>query len=166
MIRLRGHHLFCTTLFQGCGYDETFTVRMKETLAALEAGTFFTLCQGSDVLCGACPHRTGEGCALGTEDVLRRDEAALNAVGLTPGEELSFAQAGERLKKLRRSSGFLSAAAAVGKKRDFAPGNCFKSICKNGLVNILEMQADSGKNLILPVLFLKSSCFQKRIILK
>lgn len=101
MMRLRGHHLFCTTLFQGCGYDEAFTARMKETLAALEAGTPFTLCQGSDVLCEACPHRTEEGCDLSTEDVLRRDKAALQAVDLAPGTELSFAQAGERLKKLK-----------------------------------------------------------------
>ena len=37
MTRLRGHHLFCATLFQGSGYDQAFTAQMERTLAALEA---------------------------------------------------------------------------------------------------------------------------------
>lgn len=41
MRRLRGHHLFCGTLFQGCGYDEAFTRQMTETLAALAQGSPF-----------------------------------------------------------------------------------------------------------------------------
>ena len=48
MTRLRGHHLFCATLFQGSGYDQAFTAQMERTLAALEAGEDFTLCAGPD----------------------------------------------------------------------------------------------------------------------
>lgn len=93
-MRLRGHHLFCATLFQGCGYDQAFTDRMRQTLSRLEAGEPFVLCCEGDVLCGACPHRVENGCALGTEDVLRRDRAALEAVGLSPGQELTYSQMG------------------------------------------------------------------------
>lgn len=83
MTRLRGHHLFCATLFQGSGYDQAFTAQMERTLAALEAGEDFTLCAGPDSLCAACPNlRPGERCAHGTSDVARRDAAALAAVGL------------------------------------------------------------------------------------
>lgn len=99
-MRLRGHHLFCAMLFQGCGYDENFVAGMQKTLSALRRGTAFRLCRESDVLCGACPHKTEQGCALGTEDVLSRDDAALKAVGLAPGTELDLSQAGEFLKKV------------------------------------------------------------------
>ncbi|MGI6256418.1 MAG: DUF1284 domain-containing protein [Acutalibacter sp.] len=98
MMRLRGHHLFCATLFQGRGYDESFVARMQETLVSLERGEPFTLCQEGDVLCDACPNRTEVGCSLGTEDVLRRDQAALAAVGLSSGQELCFDQVGRLLK--------------------------------------------------------------------
>ena len=30
MIELRGHHLLCTSLFQGSGYSEEFVKRMTE----------------------------------------------------------------------------------------------------------------------------------------
>ena len=49
-MRLRGHHLFCATLFQGCGYDQAFTDRMWQTLSRLEAGEPFVLCCEGDVL--------------------------------------------------------------------------------------------------------------------
>ena len=37
-MRLRGHHLFCATLFQGYGYDGEFVARMQEVLSALGQG--------------------------------------------------------------------------------------------------------------------------------
>lgn len=104
MTRLRGHHLFCATLFQGSGYDQAFTAQMERTLAALEAGEDFTLCAGPDSLCAACPNlRPGERCAHGTSDVARRDAAALAAVGFQPGQRLSPSQAGERLRQVAES---------------------------------------------------------------
>lgn len=104
MTRLRGHHLFCVTLFQGSGYDQAFTAQMERTLAALEAGEDFTLCAGPDSLCAACPNlRPGERCAHGTSDVARRDAAALAAVGFQPGQSLSPSQAGERLRQVTES---------------------------------------------------------------
>ena len=102
MMRLRGHHLFCTTLFQGCGYDENFVARMQETLSALRQGAAFRVCRESDILCGACPHKTEEGCDLGTEDVLNRDDAALAAVGLAPGTELCLPEVGALLKNVTK----------------------------------------------------------------
>ena len=104
MMRLRGHHLFCTTLFQGKGYDQRFVERMEATLAALEQGESFRLCQEGDALCDACPNQTEEGCSLGTADVRRRDQAALKAVGLAPGDELTLAQVGRRLGTVTQES--------------------------------------------------------------
>lgn len=71
MTRLRGHHLFCATPFQGSGYDQAFTAQMERTLAALEAGEDFTLCAGtpppwqrwgSSLGSAFRPARRGRGC--------------------------------------------------------------------------------------------------------
>ena len=95
MTRLRGHHLFCATLFQGSGYDQAFTAQMERTLAALEAGEDFTFCAGPDSLCAACPNlRPGERCAHGTSDVARRDAAALAAEGSSLGRAFRPARRG------------------------------------------------------------------------
>ena len=97
MTRLRGHHLFCATLFQGSGYDQAFTAQMEEELDKVEEGSV-------DSLCAACPNRRpGERCAHGTSDVARRDAAALAAVGFQPGQSLSPSQAGERLRQVTES---------------------------------------------------------------
>lgn len=97
-MRLRGHHLFCASLFQGKGYNGAFAARMGEVLAALSRGEAFLLCEGCDSLCAACPNcRPGDQCALGTEDAARRDAAAFAAVGLIPGQRVVPEQAGERL---------------------------------------------------------------------
>lgn len=104
MKQLRGHHLFCAALFQGCGYNEAFTRSMEEALAALAAGEGMSLVYGSDDLCKACPHcLPGNACGLGTSDVLRRDQAAREACGLSLGQELSPVQVGERLRQVNRS---------------------------------------------------------------
>lgn len=103
MKKLRGHHIFCAALFQGCGYDETFTACMEKTLKELSAGEYFMLCRGSDDLCAACPHRMeGGGCALGTADVARRDEAAFSALGQVPEKALTFSQIGEKLREIEK----------------------------------------------------------------
>ena len=117
MTRLRGHHLFCATLFQGSGYDQAFTAQMERTLAALEAGEDFTLCAGPDSLCAACPNlRPGERCAHGTSDVARRDAAALAAVGFQPGQSLSPSQAGERLRQEHQGQGHVFGGGQVGQQ--------------------------------------------------
>lgn len=61
------------------------------------------LCRGSDDLCAACPHRMeGGGCALGTADVARRDEAAFSALGQVPEKALTFSQIGEKLREIEK----------------------------------------------------------------
>ena len=98
MRQIRGHHLFCMALFSGHGYDPAFTENMAGLIAALRAGERFRLTEGQDQVCGACLHRQENGgCALGTENVLQRDRAALRVLNLTAGRELGWEQARERL---------------------------------------------------------------------
>lgn len=88
---LRGHHMFCMALFSGHGYDEAFTQNMSALIEEGRLGGRFRLVQGHDAVCGACPNRQGDGgCALGTEDVARRDREALDALDFQPGRELGW----------------------------------------------------------------------------
>lgn len=97
MKELRGHHLFCTFLFSGSGYDEKFTENMQKTIDALAAGEPIKMCGGHDAICACCPNRQPDGCALGTEDVASRDKAALRELGLSTGDELTWEQLRARL---------------------------------------------------------------------
>lgn len=98
MIPLRGHHLFCTALFSGSGYDAAFVENMTGIIEAWKDGEPVQLCQGQDAVCEACPNREpDDGCSLGTEDVRRRDRAALEALGLKPGQTLTWEQVKTRL---------------------------------------------------------------------
>lgn len=100
-MKLRAHHLFCTTLFSGHGYDRAFAEKMAAVISARDAGEAFCLCEGADEVCGACPNRLeGEKCALGTEDVLQRDREAFRVLGLVPGTACSGADALRRLSRL------------------------------------------------------------------
>ena len=103
MIRLRGHHLFCCTLFQGSGYDGTFASRMAQVMERLQAGEEIWLGEGCGHVCAACPNRRGAaGCALGTENVARRDAAARQATGVSLGEEFFPGEAGKKLRAVSR----------------------------------------------------------------
>lgn len=147
MTRLRGHHLFCVTLFQGSGYDQAFTAQMERTLAALEAGEDFTLCAGPDSLCAACPNlRPGERCAHGTSDVARRDAAALAAVGLQPGQRLSPSQAGERLRQVTESQWESVCAGCRWRKAGLCSWVCSKGCAPSALYSLLKEGAVSWKN--------------------
>ena len=101
MKELRGHHLFCTALFSGSGYDDTFVDNMTALIEAWKAGETLRLCHGHDAICAACPNREPDnGCALGKEDVFCQDQAALKALNLELGQELAWAQAQKRLREI------------------------------------------------------------------
>lgn len=103
MRALRGHHMFCAALFSGNGYDRAFTENMAEFIEDMHKGAKFRLVRGHDDICRYCPNREPEGCALGTEDVSRRDAAALEATRLTPGMALDWAELRERLRELSKA---------------------------------------------------------------
>ena len=98
---IRGHHLFCMALFSGHGYSEAFSQNMSAVIESLQKSESLRLNAGPDEICARCPNLLpGGGCALGTEDVSRRDKAAFSALGAAPGEELTWQQARERLLAL------------------------------------------------------------------
>lgn len=101
MKEIRGHHLFCMALFTGHGYDEAFATNMASVIRDLKAGESFRPVSGHDAVCAACPNRRPEGgCALGTEDVQARDEAAFRVLGLQAGVTLTWQQAKNGLQNI------------------------------------------------------------------
>lgn len=98
-MKIREHHIFCMNLFTGHGYDQPFTENMEKTICSGKAGEPLQLCAEQDAVCGACPNRQSDGgCELGTDDVLRRDRAALEVLRLEPGQEIAWELAGRRLR--------------------------------------------------------------------
>lgn len=128
MKQVRGHHLFCMTLFSGHGYDGRFAENMGRLIGGFQAGEELQLCGGQDAICGACPNReTGGGCALGTEDVQRRDTVAQKVLGVGPGQVLSWDDAMEKLRTLTGPQ----FQAVCGGCRWAAEGLCsFELLCK------------------------------------
>ena len=101
MIGLRGHHLFCLTLFSGRGYSEAFTRNMESIQKQLNSDGSFLLLEKEDDVCSACPNLLpGAGCLLGTENVNNRDRAALRVLHLVPGREYSWRETGKKLMKV------------------------------------------------------------------
>ena len=143
-----------------------FTQCMQNTLEALAAGENLTVCSGSDDLCAACPHRReNNGCALGTEDVFRRDQAALAAVGVLSGQEMKITQAGQRLRRVEKDQ-WLSVCGGCRWQKE---GLCSWSSSKNSVLErFVEFFGKEGSfpekngNCLL-VLFENSLAFRNRI---
>lgn len=131
MKEIRGHHLFCMALFTGHGYSPAFTENMSATIQALRAGEPLRLTSGPDALCAACPHLLPEGgCAHGTADVARRDQAARQALTVSPGDTLTWQELRARLLSLDEA-GF---QAVCGGCRWAAEGLCSWALLQKQLV--------------------------------
>lgn len=163
-MRLRGHHLFCASLFQGKGYNGAFAARMGEVLAALSRGEAFLLCEGCDSLCAACPNcRPGNQCALGTEDAARRDAAAFAAVGLIPGQRVVPEQAGERLRCVTEAQWKSVCEGCRWQREGLCSWGLFQKMRSSALCNILEKGSSFGKSRGFPFFFEIPLAFKRRI---
>ena len=94
---LRGHHLICLNFFKGEGYSEEFVKALFSVLSAEK----FTISEGFDDVCRACPGWKGmqEGCGTYGEDYIRGiDSLALALLKLRPGDEVSWDEVRKRLK--------------------------------------------------------------------
>lgn len=99
MIHLRGHHLFCMTLFSGHGYDERFTENMAALLEKLKQNgdERVLLMAGDDNICAACPNLNGTHCRLGNDDVQSRDAHARHALSVSCGRVYLYSELRKRL---------------------------------------------------------------------
>lgn len=100
-MKVRGHHVFCMNLFSGHGYNQAFAENMGKRIHSAMAGVPMRLCAEQDAVCAACSNRQPNGgCGLGTDDVLCRDQAALEVLKLEPGRELTWEQGKKLLRGL------------------------------------------------------------------
>ncbi len=95
-MKLRAHHLLCLPNFIGEGYSDAFTANMAAQKRRLAAEGGFTLAEGADDICAACPHRRDADCAS-QDKVLRYDAAVRRLLGLRPGESYGAAALQERV---------------------------------------------------------------------
>lgn len=113
MKQIRGHHLFCMTLFSGHGYSESFARNMEATIASLarDPEQQLRLLTGQDEICAACPNlRKDGGCEYGTLDVQHRDRAVFDVLGISADCECSWKQLVEKLRRVSEPE-FLSVCA-------------------------------------------------------
>ncbi len=91
MIDVRAHHLLCIPRFYRGGYDEEFSVNMKEVCMNIRKDPnteIKVIVAQPDVLCMKCPHRDGQTCAQSKKIglwVVEQDKKVLKYLGLVEG---------------------------------------------------------------------------------
>ncbi|MCC8043100.1 MAG: DUF1284 domain-containing protein [Oscillospiraceae bacterium] len=93
MLTMRGHHIWCTMLFEGKGYDSGFTSSMGSVVGQLRGD----LSQGVriiadyDDICSRCPNRCDKSPDLcENRRVAEKDREIIKLLGLSEGEEYSY----------------------------------------------------------------------------
>ena len=102
MIRYRPHHFLCSLGFEGKGYSDAFTANMNAIVmgrlrAEGGAATEIEVVGAADDICAPCPLRRGTGCAKQAK-IDRLDAAHGRALGIAPGDRLTWGEALERVR--------------------------------------------------------------------
>ena len=99
-LSFRPHHFLCTLGFQGKGYAPGFIENYTQIVEALQDNEELSIkvVVESDSICRACPHQREGECK--TEDKIKAlDTRHSHALGIFPGDELSWREGKKRLKK-------------------------------------------------------------------
>jgi uncharacterized protein len=98
--RLRGHHFVCLQFFAGQGYSFDFVQNLRRVIERVTDAPAL-LVEGADDVCVGCPGLAADGICLdpnaGETEIRRIDRLALQVLDARPGDQLSLAQARERL---------------------------------------------------------------------
>jgi uncharacterized protein len=97
----RPHHFLCALGYEGKGYSPAFTGNMTAiVIGRLRApgggATEIRVTGGFDDLCAPCPHNRGHACASQAK-IDRLDAAHAAALGLQPGDQITWDQAQDRI---------------------------------------------------------------------
>lgn len=101
-LSLKPHHVLCSIGFAGKGYDEPFTANMANIVNGqlrAEHGRDLRIfvTWRADAICAPCPLRAGLDCQR-QEKISRLDNAHAEALGLAPGEVLTWGECLDRVR--------------------------------------------------------------------
>lgn len=114
---LRPHHGLCLGFFEGYGYSDDFSKNMAAVLNGLEEDTPVKIAQGHDSICISCPNRN-----TGCPNAAVYDRRVLKLCGLYPGQELSWSDFREKIRRCVLEAGRLTEVC----------GNCeWFSLCES-----------------------------------
>lgn len=98
-MKLRYHHLFCTSLYQGKGYSDEFNLHMAKVVEQLrkDPDIQIELVTQCDVICEHCPNRTRlNTCRERDNCIQKKDEIIKGAVFETAGTKWNYQDAQKR----------------------------------------------------------------------
>ncbi len=101
MLHFRAHHFLCTLVFKGKGYSSQFIRNFQSIVNQLNGPKgdqmLIRVTQAADSICTPCPHRTEKLCAY-QHKVQPLDEAHAQALGIQPGDTLTWGAAKQKIK--------------------------------------------------------------------
>lgn len=141
ILTLRGHHLLCSRLFSGHGYNEDFAMRMGEVVSrtglenykptvTYERTEKVRLICRNDYVCEKCPNLISENtealCNLGDDDVKNKDRKTLEYAGLKENNIYTLGELQEGVEKITKEQ----FAEICGTCRWFKAGYCSYEMLK------------------------------------
>ncbi|HCM40222.1 MAG: hypothetical protein A2Z97_02840 [Bdellovibrionales bacterium GWB1_52_6] len=100
-LKFRAHHFLCALGFQGKGYSPDFVDNFQQKVDLLKDEVHgpaqeLEIVEGLDAICEKCPNQDGAHC--GSEHkVLRLDQGHAEALGVTNGQIVTWAEMKKRL---------------------------------------------------------------------
>ena len=113
VLTLRAHHLLCSRLFSGHGYNDEFAVRMGEVVSGMALKNYkpekayevverVRLICSSDYVCEKCPNLVTSYCNLGDDDVKAKDRKVLKYAGLEENNIYTLKELADGVEKITK----------------------------------------------------------------
>jgi hypothetical protein len=99
-ITFRPHHFLCSYCFKGNGYSSEFTKNFANIMQHLNSqqgdDAVIEVVNETDSICAPCPHRQDKLCET-QEKIVQLDRAHAEALGIQPGEKITWKEAKKRI---------------------------------------------------------------------
>lgn len=91
--KFRGHHIICTSLYEGKGYSNAFCDNMTAIVTRLRKNPDeeLLLAAEPDMICANCPNRTADQkCSHNANRVVDKDRRVIDCFELTEGKTYTY----------------------------------------------------------------------------
>lgn len=136
--KLRVHHIFCTSLYEGKGYSNSFCDNMAAVVSWLRShpDEKLTLSASPDIVCANCPnHLPGDICSHNGNRVVDKDRGIAKCLELTEGAEYTYRELCRRAKECVTEEVFMETCGNCDWRKQ---GLCRYEDLVSQLENILE----------------------------